>query len=314
MNRYIKEFFMENWSLKLTAVLLSLILWLFVRGEPGQVKFISGVPLEVRVPRHMEITYERPTSVDVTLRGTAFSNMLIGQPNPTCIIDLQGANEGEHTITLTKENIAIPRGSGIEVTKVNPDTVSVILERTLSKEVPIVVPVRGDPARGYEMYAKYSKPSTAVITGPRSHVDPINEIPTESVSISGLKQPTKFYVGLNIKDTMIRTGLTNPLQVDIQVGTRRKLSTVAQIPVIIDGPSYYTSPPKIAVQLLAPVDMIPDLSAADMNVFIPARTLDNLSLPAKVKPQVSIMNSKIAASALIKDVIPPEVTVFKKKK
>ena len=222
MKRFIKEYLLENWNLKITAVLLSLILWLFVRGEPGQEKFLSGVPIEVRVPAQMEITEKRPASVDVTMTVAAFSDMFLGQPQPTCIIDLQGAREGEHTITLTAENIKIPRESGIEVTKVSPQRVTLVLERIMSREVPIIVPVRGGPSPGYEIYGRSSMPSTTIITGPRSHIEPIGEISADAVSVADLKGPARFFVGLNIRDKFIRTSAVTPIQVDIQIGPHRK--------------------------------------------------------------------------------------------
>jgi YbbR domain-containing protein len=160
MKRLIQEYLLENWSLKLTAILLSLILWLFVRGEPGPERVVA-VPLEVQVPRHMEIINERPTSIEVTMRGAAFSNMWFSQPLPTCIIDLQGSQEGEHTINLTPDNVKIPKGSGIEILQVNPARVTLVLEKTISKEVPLSVPVRGEPARGFEIYGRSSKPAVA---------------------------------------------------------------------------------------------------------------------------------------------------------
>src|SRR5512143_3534125 len=142
MKRFIAEYVLENWSLKMTALLLSLVLWMFVRGEPGPERVVA-VPLEVQLSRNMEITNQRPTSVEVTMRGAAFSNMLFNQPLPTCIIDLQGLKQGRHVITLNTENIRIPKGSGIEVLQVNPARVTVVLEQTVSKEVPITIPIRG---------------------------------------------------------------------------------------------------------------------------------------------------------------------------
>ena len=81
---------------------------------------------------------------------------------------------------------------------------TLVLEQTVSKEVPIAVPIRGEPARGFDVYARSSKPATMVITGPRSRIEPIHEMPTEAVSIAGLKQPARFFVALNIKDNAIR--------------------------------------------------------------------------------------------------------------
>ena len=312
MKRFIKEYVLENWSLKATAVLLSLIIWLFVRGEPGPERVVS-VPLEVQVPRQMEITHERPTSVEVTMRGAAFSSMWFSQPLPTCVVDLQGANEGEHVITLTPENVKTSKGSGIEVLQVNPARVTLVLEQTASKEVPIVVPVRGEPASGFDVYGRFSKPPTIVITGPRSRIEPVREIPAEAVSISGQKQPVRFFVALNIKDNAIRTPLNNPVQVDIQIGPRRKLFTVAQVPVVTDDPTYMISPKQIAVQVLAPADSAAELAPADFRAFVSTKNL-NAAPPVKTKPQVGIVNNKLSGDVIIKDVYPSEVVIRKDKK
>jgi YbbR domain-containing protein len=221
MKRLIKEYLLENWMLKATAVLLSLILWLFVKGEPGQEKFVPGVPLEVRVSPNMEVTEERPAFVDVTMTVVAFSDMFLEQSRPVCVVDLQGSKEGEHRITLSPKNIKIPSGSGIEVTKVSPQQGTLVLERTASKEVPIVVPVAGEPAHGYEIYGKYSTPSNLIITGPRSHIESVGQISTEKVSIAGLKQDAEFFVNLSIRDKFIRTSIATPLQIKVQIGPRR---------------------------------------------------------------------------------------------
>ena len=62
MKRFFKEYFLENWTLKATALLLALILWLFVRGEPGAERVVA-IPLEVRISHQMEITNERPATI-----------------------------------------------------------------------------------------------------------------------------------------------------------------------------------------------------------------------------------------------------------
>jgi len=311
MKRLIQEYLLENWSLKLTAILLSLVLWLFVRGEPGPERVVA-VPLEVQVPRHMEIINERPTSVEVTMRGAAFSNMWFSQPLPTCIIDLQGSQEGEHAINLTPENVRVPKGSGIEVLQVNPARVTLVLEKTISKEVPISVPVRGEPAHGFEIYGRLSRPASTIVTGPRSHIDPLREVSTESVSINGLKQSIRFYVSLNIRDNAVRTSSANPVLVDIQIGPRRKLLTVGQVPVATDDPTYAASPRHIAVQVIGPADSVENLTPLDFSAVVPTKSLDVSKFPVKAKPQVRIVNNP-AGTIAVKDVTPAEVTVRKKR-
>jgi YbbR domain-containing protein len=228
MIRFLKQNLLENWILKTLAIFLALVLWLFVRNESGPVRMVA-VPLEVRVPQHMEISNERPASVGVMLRGTTFSNMWFGQPLPTCIIDLQSAKEGKHIVELTPDNVNAPKGLGVEVLQVNPTRIVLELERTVSKEVPIVVPVQGQVADGFEIYEKSANPTAAVVTGPRSRVEPIPDISTEVVFVSGQKQSASFLVGLKPKDSAIRISASNPIQVKIQIGPNRKKPRITKI-------------------------------------------------------------------------------------
>ncbi len=312
MKRFIHEYLLENWSLKATAILLALILWLFVRGEPG-IERVVTVPLEVQVPRHMEITNDRMTSVEVTMRGAAFSSMWLSQPLPTCIIDLQGAKEGEHVITLTPDNVKIPRGSGIEVLQVNPVRVELHLEHTISKEVPVVVPVSGELLPNFEVYSKLVKPAALILTGPRSKVESVREVTTEPVSISGRKQSGRFYVGLNIKGKSLRASLGSPVQVDIQVGPRRELHTIGKVPVSVDAEIYTTTPGQVAVQVLAPAEIGNDLSSTDFQVSLSTQKLDEIKLPARITPEVTLLRPADGA-IVIKGVQPSEVLVRKARK
>ncbi len=307
MKGFVKEYLLENWSLKATAFLLALILWLFVRGEPSQERGLA-VPLEVLVPRNMEIANERPTSAEITYRGPAFSN--IG--SASCVIDLRAAKEGKQTITLTPDNVRMPKGLGIEILQVNPARVALVLEQTVSKELPIVVPIRGEPAQGFEVYGKISKPASIIASGPRSHIDPIKEASTDPVSVGGLKQSTRVFANLNLGDNVIRTSLMTPVQVDVQIGPRRRVYTIEHVPVTIDDDAYVTQPKQISIQVYAPPDSDGSISAGDFTALISSKSLDPSKIPAKVRPAIRISNA-LTSSVTIKEIQPPEVLVQSKK-
>jgi hypothetical protein len=128
MKRFIREYLLENWNLKLIAILLAFIIWLFVRGEPGPERVVR-IPLEVQVSHLMEITDEQPSMIEITMRRAVFSGALFGQTLPTCTIDLQGAGEGAHVVDLTLDSIRVPTGLGIEILRVNPARVTITLKR-----------------------------------------------------------------------------------------------------------------------------------------------------------------------------------------
>jgi YbbR domain-containing protein len=310
MMRFIKNLLLENWNLKTTALLLALILWLFVRGEPGAITVVD-VPLEIQVPPSMEITNERPATIEVTMRGTALSKTWFGrQPLPSCIIDLQGAQEGEHVTSLTPDNIKVPAGSGIEVLQVNPTRITLVLERTISKEVPIVVPVLDEPPRGFEIYSKTSIPPSVVITGPRSHVDPVEEISTEAVSLSNLKESARFSVNLDFNSDSLRSSITGPVQVDVRIGPIRKLFTIAHVPVIPDDDSFAVTPKEISVQVLAPIESGGDIDAADFSAIVETENLDTSILPVKATPTVKL-TERLDENVVIRDIKPSGVSVDK---
>jgi YbbR domain-containing protein len=307
--KFIRDVLLENWGLKLTSILLALVLWLFVRGDPGAERVIT-VPLEVRIPSAMEITSERPTSVDVTVRGAA-TNTWFGQSVPTCSIDLQSADEGEHSVLLTPRNVRIPGASGLEVIKINPARIVLTLERTISREVTILIATRGEPVTGFDVYKKSSNPSSVIVTGPRSHIERIREVNTESISLVGQKQSMRVFANLNVRDNLVRTIPVGPIEVNIEVGVQRRTITIARVPIQIDDNAYIAVPGRVSVELLVPVTYKGDLSAEDINASVTLSSSTTAPILGKMRPSV-YFTKKLDPAIVIKEVKPPEVKLHKR--
>lgn len=303
----LKEIILENWGLKLTALLLSVTLWLAVHGDPGVERTIT-VPVEIHnLARNMEITSERPNSVDVTIRGSGVS-MWFTQPAPACVIDLLNAEEGERIVPLGPENLRIPRGLGLEVVAVRPVRFRLTLERRLSKEVPVVVLLEGQPADGFEIYGRTHAPVTARISGPRSRVEKISEVKTEAISVQGRRQSVRQTVSLNIRDSLVHSTSVDQVEVQVEIGARRKMVTITQVPVVPDDTTISVSPSRVSVQVLIPETFRGTIGAEDLIATVSARKLE-LTLPlVKVKPDVSFARP-VAPGVRIEGIEPPVVTL-----
>jgi YbbR domain-containing protein len=307
--RFFRELILENWGLKLLSVFLALVLWFFVRGDPGAERIIT-VPLEIRIPTAMEITSERPTSVDVTVRGNT-TNSWFGQSVPTCIVNLENAGEGLHSITLGPQNVRIPGASGLEVIKINPPRISLSLEKTVSKEVTVLVATRGEPAAGFEVYGKLCNPSSVILTGPRSHVEKIQGMTTEIVSLAGQKQSLRSFANLEIHDNLLRTIPVGPIEVNIELGVQRRTVIIDRVPLEIDDDAYVAVPARVSVEVLVPETFKQDPAAGDIKVTVSLSGSAPPQLPAKVKPTASFAKP-LDPAIIIKEVIPSEVTVRKR--
>jgi YbbR domain-containing protein len=303
--RFIKDLLLRNWWLKLASIFLAYALWLVVRGSEGERVFT--VPLTVQIPRNMVIVNERRSSVEITAQGSLLPG---SQPDITYILDLQSAGEGEQTIPLTTDGVHISRASGLSVIRVSPARITIVLERVISKDVPVKVPVQGAPAAGVDLYRLTCRPSSVRVSGPRSEVSALNEVETDPVSLAGRRDPFQTAASLNLLNDDIRANLVGPVEVDVELGPHREVRTL-RIPVtVLNNDGYAISPRFVTINVLVPITfkgrLADDAFRATVTVPNSESPLNRLS----AKPEVELTKN-LDAGIAIKQVKPEEVTLLR---
>ena len=300
----------KNWTLKLTALFLAVVLWLAVRGNPGEDRIVP-IPLEFRnIPRGMEITNEPEKLVLATVHGSV-SDLGAGQPMLSCVIDLTEMKEGEQMIPISPLNVQVPATAGLEIDSVRPDRISIVLEQTVSKVVPIEVKL-GKPPDGYEVYSFATNPVSILIRGPSSLVEDRVGVETELIVLDGQRDSLRTVVNLSIGDQRIRSPLgTTPIEVMVEIGLERKLQTIRKVSVVSEDPTVSIRPSTVTLRVLAPPDLPEPLEAEDFSVTVTSRTLDPSLKNQKVKPFISFAKP-LDPSIRIQGVVPEEVTVRRK--
>jgi hypothetical protein len=183
-----------------------------------------------------------------------------------------------------------------------------MLERTASKEVPIRAVIEGAPAPGHEVYGVAANPSRVILTGPRSHVERIREMPTEPVSIQGERETVRSFVELDIRDTLIQTSQVRPVEVVAEIGERRRARAVHDVPVVPDDPAFVVVPGKITVELQVPIGFSGDLGPSDFQATASARTLGPSASQGRVRPEIKPAGT-LAPGIAIMGSNPSSVTV-----
>jgi YbbR domain-containing protein len=301
-----KDFFVENWGLKLTALFLSFILWLMVHGDPGTERNIM-VPLEIRIPRNMVIVNDdRQGPVEVSIRGPLAGGF--GQSSLLCVVDLTSASEGERLVPLSPKNIQTST-TGLEILNVRPTRIRVVLEREISKEVDIE-PKYGTAETGFEVYDVRVSPSTALIRGPQSRLDRIKSVATEIVSLQGQKESIRRLVNLNIKDSLVHSSPAESVEVEIEIGPRRSVQTISPVPVLPDDASVVVRPSRVTLRILVPGSFRRSLTPADFSATVAVRNLNPALDSERVKPVVTFTNP-LDPAIRIKEIVPAEVTVHR---
>jgi len=209
----------HNWSLKIVSLFLATLLWAAVSTEATS-EIGLEVPLEYRnIPARLEITGDVTNTVQVRLRGSPNVLKDVTSKDVATTIDLSKMRIGEKIVALSPQNVDAPFGA--EVIRVNPSSVRFTLERTLSKTVPIVPSMAGQPADGYEVSRVLLVPNAVEVEGPESRVDSLDSIATIPIRLDRRQSSFEQTTDLDVPDPQIRLQRITPVNVKIEILRKR---------------------------------------------------------------------------------------------
>lgn len=210
------EKFLENWLLKVLALIFALILWFFVMGE-RRLEVGYTVPLELKnIPEAMMVANEVPSLVDVRISGprTLLTNL---RPTDLSIaVDLKGLKPGITTFRRLEERINIP--SALKVTRVSPSYVDIKLDRIKEKTLPVRVVTEGEPAPGYRLVRIEAEPARVTVEGAESELKDLVEVTAEPVSLDGVHESFTLMVPLAYKGKYSKLKEDQAVEVKVTIG------------------------------------------------------------------------------------------------
>ena len=173
-------------ALRLTALGLAILLWLFVtlerRGERPSEKVVEAT-VTYNVPPGM-ILLDPEEQVRVRLRG---SERAIRRVNPYQIdvqVEVEEPREGLHEVQLRTDNVMMP--DGLEVVSVEPSTLRLRLDEEVRRLLPVEVPMVGEPAAGARLAGPVRvNPERVLATGPSHLVTALGSLRTNPLSLDG---------------------------------------------------------------------------------------------------------------------------------
>jgi len=123
--RFLREWALKNWSLKLLALAISFLLWATYTAEPfSEVGYL--VPLEFRnVPPSLEISGEVPMQVRLRVRGRSGLLRRLTPAELSIAVDLSGLTAGATLVHLAPDQVTVPYG--VTVVSIAPSGVRVPL-------------------------------------------------------------------------------------------------------------------------------------------------------------------------------------------
>jgi len=269
-----RRFFTENFSLKLFALALAVLMWGFVasqrRGESTEIKFTTPLVFK-NIPSNLEVTNAPVQSVGV-LVGVQRTQGNSVNPNLFQVtIDLSSQLPGELSYSLTEKNVTYNNQSpppGMNVLQISPAIVPITLEQALVKEVAIRPRFFGDLAPGFSIESIQIRPPVIKVQGASSRLEKVDHLYTRPLDVQDLDSNVEMQVELDIAGELrLAPKQDTFFQAFIKVTRNVSRLLLRDIPVIAENAkhAYKISTDSLNVYLEGPEEVMGKLNK--QNVF-----------------------------------------------
>lgn len=270
MSADVRRGLFRNWGLKLAALFLSLMLYVFVAAQE-QVTQELPMKLDVRVPPGRTLL-DAPKELTVVLRGKITELLrlrLFRQVLPLQVPDTLSSATWSSPIPLG--SVDLPKGADVEVSEIRPSVVTIQLDSVSSKEVPIVprfsvVPESGQAIEG----GLQITPSVARLVGPErllSQFESVATLPTAFDRVSG-----PFTRVVQIDTAPLGVVRISPHEVRVTGATAAVFERVFNFIPVESGAGpltgYELRPARAAVVVRGPEAVVQALTADSLKVIV----------------------------------------------
>ncbi|MBZ0254381.1 MAG: hypothetical protein K8I02_13655, partial [Candidatus Methylomirabilis sp.] len=179
----LRRFFLEDWRLKALSLAIAFAMYVFVNYETrSEVGF--PVPVELaNIPPWLTLTAQPPSAAYLRVVGPRTRIGAVDREELRFRIDLADAQEGVSTYNLNAGDLGLP--GGIEARSVSPSSISLTLEATRRRVVPVNPAFSGFLPPGLVLAGIRVAPARAEVSGPASSVDAIEAAWTSRISLAG---------------------------------------------------------------------------------------------------------------------------------
>ena len=289
LKHVLRKIFLEDWLLKLTALLITFALWygVSVLSKKGTATLSAQL-----VFRHSDDTVVMSAGVQDVRISVAGNDQLIGQlygrKDLSVTADLTQTETGDQVVVLTPQSISANLPPGIKVDDVQPSRIAVKLEPLEKRELPVEAAITGEPAAGFEIYSTTVTPARAQVSGPESVMDTLSSVPTGAVDISGARSDiTARQMPIVINNPMVTVSNNSVFDVTVLIGEKRIERSFS---LAVNGKH-------VTAVLFGPKSIVSKLKAADIKVDIvkgdSGNDLPQITLPESARNAVEIRDVKL---------------------
>jgi hypothetical protein len=193
----------------IASLIFAIILWGSISLSDEYYAVIQVSPKLFNFPKGYTSGSELPDKISIRVKGKGWRLVSVNLGSDTEYLISVGGDSGKQLIDVSG-NLNNNRWikSDLEVIDVLPDTLSILVEKIVTKKIPVLANLNIEYKQGYGLALPITLNTDSVlVSGPRSMVKKMNSIKTEEVKLSAidskmlvdLKMPQKSGFSYNIE-------------------------------------------------------------------------------------------------------------------
>lgn len=307
----LRQYFYEDKSLTLISLIIAIVLWGAVSKQETISNTLLGVPIDyVDLPPGLEIANDDfARAADIRIKGPKDTIESLRSDLLAVKINLSTTKPGERVITLTNSDVIIP--PNVEIVSLEPQRTRLTIEPIIERQVKVIARFTGKIPDDYESTAVSVNPSTVTIRGPESRVKNIDEVTTETISLSEHRINFLERPNLDIRDAKVNIVGSPTIEVRIEIGQIRIERELTNVPVHITPSAEKISihPLTVTVLLEGRKSFIENLSPSDVSATVEVKDLPDQAIAT---PKINLPTGVINAIT-VKKVEPAQISVKKQR-
>lgn len=284
----VRSWLFTNWPIKLTALILSGVLWVVVAPEEPTTHLVP-VTLDVQLPEGR--TLMRPLQeVKALYGGTARELIKLYASPPTIRKTVPDTvTSSTFVLNLSPTDLSVIENANVNVQDVQPRSVLVQLDDVAQRRVRVIPRVTVRPDSGFAQFGMAVVPSSVLVRGPEALVGDVRSVATLPLDLTGLTGPVRQGVAIDTSGMGMVRVAPNEVSIAVDVGPISE-RVLMGVPVTVSrdrSGGWETEPPAVivtirgrssrlarltrdSVEAVAPVDQEDGDQVVRLNVIAPS--------------------------------------------
>ncbi len=181
----------SNIALLLISLFVAILIWInaMQTEDPTRAEFLP-IPIQfINQPENARLVQpSRPQTVQVWFQGASSVVTGISADDFLAVADLGNVPLGEETAVSIQARTTV---NGITILSQSPEVLNIFIEAQISREIPVVLDIRGQAALGHETGEPLIEPPFIMVTGPAGQVEAI-EAAVVTIFLSNVRETAVY--------------------------------------------------------------------------------------------------------------------------